>query len=104
MIAPGAIDFDQAAKDALAGESKRTNKCDRAIVVGNDVRSDPMKPALFKRVIDECGHRIAHQSLSRFTRRQPVPDMTVKARPLADATEACNSNDAAVVARADKKA
>ncbi|MFM1867768.1 MAG: hypothetical protein RL591_1176 [Planctomycetota bacterium] len=103
MIAPRAVDLDQPAQDAFAHEPKCADKRNRTIVVRNDVRGHAMEPAIFKRVIDERGHRIAHQALARFARGKPVAEMTIEARPIADTAEARDADDATVVARTDEE-
>jgi len=62
-----------------------------------------MEPAIFKCVIDQRGHRIAHQALARFARGKPVANVAIEARPLADTAEARDADDAAIVAGADKE-
>ena len=103
VIAPRAVDFDQPAQDTFAREPKRAHKRDRAIVVRDDVRGDTMEPAIFKRVVDQRGYRIAHQALAWFARGKPVAEVAIKTRPIADAAEARDADDATIVAGADEE-
>jgi len=104
MVSPYAVDLNQTAQNAFPREPKRANEGNRAVVVRDDVRRDPVQAEIFKRMVNERSNRVAHQALAWLACRKPVANVAVEARPLADAAEACDSNHPAIVARTDEKA
>ncbi len=87
MIAPCAIDLDEAAGDSFADKSESLYERKRLPIRREDVGYDTMERSIFKRVIEKRRERIAHQALSCFADTQPVARMALQTRPRRDASE-----------------
>lgn len=97
VIAPRAVDFDESAHDAFACETKRSDESVRAPIRGKNVGRDAMKLSLLKRVINQRGYRVAHESATLFAFAKPVSDVAIETRPLADSAETRDADHALVV-------
>src|SRR3954452_9326084 len=103
VVAPAPVDLQVARREALEPEARPLGQRDRRLVVGLDVRLDPVQPECSESVLEHELDPLAHVAKPGIRRPDGVTEIRVQERPAEDLAEVEEAEDPAVAAPAEQE-